>query len=206
MVNRIKKYASLFNKSDLHAHSTFTDGRNSVQEMVFAAKKNGLHLFAITEHVRKVLTYDFEALRREVKSYDSSEFTVLVGCEAKVLDLSGSIDVSDEVLAKCDLVIGSVHGFSGGKAEYLQAVSAMLRNGVIDVWGHPLLFPKKRNFELSIAEWEALVLASIEGDVFLEFNSRYSLPPKQYRERAIELGAKFVVSSDAHSVDQIRII
>jgi len=73
--------------SDLHIHTNYVDGKHSVAECVKKAEENGLELIAITEHVRRSLTYDFSELLQDIyEARERSRVRILVGAEAKVID------------------------------------------------------------------------------------------------------------------------
>ena len=103
-------------KGDLHAHTTATDGHNSLAEMAQAAQDSGLEYLAITEHSKRLTVahgLDETRLAAQIEEIDKLNaqlkgFTLLKGIEVDILE-SGELDLSDDILAKLDLVIGAVH-------------------------------------------------------------------------------------------------
>ena len=107
MMKRWHKYEYYLLKGDWHVHTNYTDGKNTVFEYCKQAEENGLELIAFTEHVRKKLDYDFDDFVAEVYSAkDKFDLEILAGCEAKVLDSEGTLDVSDDILKECEIVLG----------------------------------------------------------------------------------------------------
>src|ERR1700720_357527 len=94
---------------DYHIHTTFSDGKNSVDEIAKFCKKLGLQEIAITDHVRKNLTYNFSDLLTDIKHAEKKYgIKIWRGAEARMLP-DGQLDISDEVLKRTDFVIGSIH-------------------------------------------------------------------------------------------------
>ena len=183
---------------DWHIHTFYTDGKNSVSEIVKEAKLKSLHSIAITEHVRKELTYDFNLLMNQIKlSEKKYNITVFVGCEAKVIDNSGNLDVSQETLQKCDLVLGAFHQFPNNKIKYFNAILAMLGNPIVNIWAHPLRFAHLNNIIFSDSELLCIFKAVKENNVIYEINSVF--PPTDRQVRLInsyKIGYCF--GSDSH--------
>jgi len=180
------------------------EGENSVLELCEQAEKNGLKLIAFTEHVRKELDYDFNDIVRDVEEARKrfQNLKILTGCEARVL-LNGDIDVSDEVLKLCNVVVASFHWFPYHKKDYVKALKKMLKNPEVDIWGHPTTM--LRNCELNRKETEDIINLCIENKVLIEKSlcPNYPTPP-DFLELVEKLGAKIVISSDAHSTWELR--
>ena len=81
-------------------HTNYTDGHSSIEDYFIEAQRKGLKFIALTEHVRRTLTYDYAEFREEVyrcgKKFD---IAFAVGAEAKVLNVDGELDISEEVLS-----------------------------------------------------------------------------------------------------------
>jgi len=191
---------------DWHCHTTYTDGENTVQEMCEQAVKNNLKLIAFTDHVRRDLDYDFNLLLRDIDAArkEFPNLKILSGCEAKVMDTEGSLDVTSDVMKKCDIVIGSFHGFPlAEKAEFLLAIKNMIRNHNIDVWGHPTALLHDYEIQVTKKEADPLIELCKKHSVLVERNTKY--PETAWvSDRALELGADVVFSSDAHSIKGLR--
>lgn len=191
-------------RGDWHMHTVFTDGQSTVREYCEAALAQDLQLIAITEHVRRELTFDFGAFVTEVDAArrDFPDLTILRGCEAKVLNEDGDLDVTEDVLAHCDVVLAAFHSFPD-PSRYPTAVLNMLSNPHVDVWAHPTLYCRKRGPALSPSEIERMVAQCHEQAVLLELNGRYRLPNGAFLEAALNKGLTCVWGSDAHSAREL---
>ena len=191
---------------DFHIHTCYSDGTDTIDSYCRRAKINGLTQIAFTEHVRKKLTYNFNEYLSDIfaarKHYP--ELTILAGCETKIMDCSGNLDVQNSVLDSCDLVTAVFHSFfSSNKEDYLGALEAMLVNPVVDVWGHPTLFAKKNGFTLNRDEMMTIIETCVSSNIIIEINLKYNVPDLDFIKLAYTEGAKFVVGSDAHAVDEL---
>ncbi|MCX6814204.1 MAG: PHP domain-containing protein [Candidatus Aenigmarchaeota archaeon] len=200
-------YSKYLDTGDWHSHTKYTDGRNTVMEMCRQAEKNGLKLIAFTEHVRRSLSYNFDSLLKDASNARKKfpELKILVGCEAKVLDPEGSLDVSDEILKKCDIVLGTFHSFPASEKKDLEnALRNMLRNPALDIWTHPItLFQKCPLCEKDACE---MIKLCIKNNVLVENNirPRYRFP--KLIEACRRMDVKMVTGSDAHGVEDLRIL
>jgi len=132
-------------RGDLHAHTTATDGANTPQELVRAARQRGYAYLAVTDHSKAVTVaggLDDDALRRQadaVREVDAGEkrFWLLAGVEVDILK-SGKLDISEKVLADLDWVVASVHSyFRLDEAKMTDRLLAAVGSGVVDCIGHP---------------------------------------------------------------------
>lgn len=199
-----QRYSRYLDTGDWHCHTRYTDGRNTVMEMCHQAQKNGLELIAFTEHVRKSLSYDFGRLVKDVKSARGKfpRLKILVGCEAKVLDTKGSLDVSDDILKKCDIVLATFHSFPhSGKKELESALKNMLINPHVDIWTHPITFFQK--CPLCEKDVYRIIKLCIRNSVLVEDNIRPRYRSPRFIEACREMGAKTVTGSDAHGVEDL---
>jgi DNA polymerase (family 10)/putative hydrolase len=191
---------------DFHVHTNYTDGKNTVLEYCQKAQENNLKLIAFTEHVRKNLTYNYEAFIADIfhAKDEFDDIKILSGCEAKVLDVDGELDAPEEVLDQCDIVIGVFHSFKyKDKKNYLTALEAMLRNPAVNIWGHPTLFAKKNNIKLEEDVFREIINICIKNKVLIERNLKYTVSDANFIKLAVNRGAKFVVGSDAHSISDL---
>ena len=200
-----QKYEQYLSRGDWHVHTNYTDGKSTIFEYCEQAEKNGLELIAFTEHVRRNLDYNFDDFVAEVYSAkDKFDLEILVGCEAKVLDIKGTLDVSEEVLKECEVVLGAFHRFEPiEKKAYLIALKNMLSNPDVDIWAHPTLFAKKNKFTLSTKDIRDISTLSLKYNVLIEKNMKYNVPDRVFREIASKAGCKFVNGSDAHQVNEL---
>lgn len=186
-------------------HTNYTDGAASIFEYLKKAKENKLALIAFTEHVRRKMNYKFDDLISEVYSYkDKFDIQILIGCEAKVLDLDGNLDVSDEILEKCEIVLGAFHGFEPRQKEpYLIALKNMLKNPDVDIWAHPTLFCLKNNFSLDLDEIKEIGKLCLKHDILIEKNLKYNIPDPEFLNVVTSLGCSIVLGSDAHNTNEL---
>ena len=200
-----QKYEQHLLRGDWHVHTNYTDGKNTIFEYCEQAERNGLELIAFTEHVRRNLDYSFGDFVSDVyAAKDKFDFEVLAGCEVKVLDGEGTLDVSDEVLKECEIVLGAFHRFEPTKKEaYLTALKNMLSNPDVDIWAHPTLFTKKNKLTLNIENIRSISRLSSKNDVLIEINKKYNVPDGKFLKTASTTGCKFVKGSDAHQISEL---
>ena len=196
-------------RGDLHCHTTWSDGRDSVLEMATAARSLGYEYLAICDHtpnVRVVPGLDADALRRQGEEIQDANnrlapFRVLRGVEVDILR-DGGLDLPDDVLAELDWVQLSLHA---GQRDPKSKLTAK----VIDAMQHPavrcLSHPKGRILNHrppNALDLEAVIATAIRHGVALEVNGlpdRLDLAGPDVRI-AVEAGVPVVVSTDAHSV------
>jgi DNA polymerase (family 10) len=203
-------------RGDLHAHTTESDGRDSLEDMVGAARKLGLEYLALTEHSRAIPSptrgtgmdearalEHIKRLREYQKSLD--DFRLLAGVEVDILP-DGRLDMDDEVLQQLDVVVASLHSrLNMERAEMTERMLRAFENPHLQIWGHPLARVIQRRDPVSLDLDRLLEEAGRRG-IALEINSqpdRLDLPDHLIRG-AREKGVRFVVSSDSHSVLQLE--
>lgn len=203
-------------RGDLHVHSTWSDGTASIEEMAIAAREKGYEYIAITDHsvgigvanglsVERLLE-QIEVIRRLNDTLDG--ITVLTGTELEI-KRNGELDFPDEILARLDWVIASIHsGFNQSQEQITARVLGAIQNPNVDCIAHPTgrLVGKREPYAVDL---EAVFRAAAQTGTFLEINSspeRLDLVDAHAR-RAVELGVTLVVNTDAHaplSFDNIR--
>lgn len=190
---------------DWHIHTSYTDGADTVDTYCRRAVSQGLRLLAFTEHVRKNMSYDYPDLLAEIaRARREFNLKLLAGCEARVLDTDGALDVAEEVIERCDIVTAVFHSFAKtDKESYLQALKAMLENPHVHIWGHPTLFTRSNHIHLEEAEMDSIIELCIENQVLIERNLKYRLPEEGFIKLAISKGARFVIGSDAHRASEL---
>lgn len=192
----INKYISLFH--DWHMHTFYTDGQYSVEEMAKKATEKGLISIAITEHIRKKPTYSFEQLVLDIKESEKKyELKIFISCEAKVLNINGEVDVTEDIVQKCDFVLGAFHKFPVNKEEYFHAILGMLNNPVVNIWAHPFRFAFLNNINFNDDDLEQIFEDLKNSEKIFEINLRF--PPSdriiQYIKR---YKIKYCFGSDSH--------
>jgi DNA polymerase (family 10) len=194
-------------RGDLHSHSTWTDGRSSIEEMVQAAKRAGLEYFALTDHSQRLAMVNGlnpERLREQRREIEKARaavpgITILHGIEVDILD-DGRLDLPDGVLGDLDWVVASVHyKLNQPEPEMTRRLIKAIRNPNVDVIGHPRgrLINQREAINLDLAE--VMRVARVEGCA-LEVNSqpdRLDLTDTACMA-ARQAGVKLVISSDSH--------
>jgi DNA polymerase (family 10) len=199
-------------RGDLHAHTDWSDGRHTLQDMVAAAKAEGLEYFAITDH--SVSSTVANGLDREelleqvarVRELDAEVegITVLAGSEVDIRRY-GDLDYPDEVLEQLDIIVASVHShFALSEAEMTQRIVRAIENPLVNIIGHPTgrLLGRRAMYPLNLEE---IIEAAAENKTVLEINgspSRLDLDPEFVR-MAKKAGVLLAVNTDAHAIRQL---
>ncbi|MGZ4291735.1 MAG: DNA polymerase/3'-5' exonuclease PolX [Gaiellaceae bacterium] len=187
-------------RGDLHTHTTWSDGKDSLEEMVAAARARGYAYYAVCDHSQRLRgdllqqqSEQIDALNELVKP---KPFRILKGVEVNIRP-DGTLDVSDEALATLDWVVASVHSrFDHGPTE---RVCAAMESPYVDCIGH-LTNRKIGKRAPSAVDIERIVEKALETGTFLEINSqpdRLDLGDVHARA-AREAGLKLVIDSDGH--------
>lgn len=192
---------------DLHAHTDWSDGAGTLEEMAVAARAKGYRYLVISDHTQSLavasgLTVErLHAQRAEIDALNEQwdDFALLQGCELEI-KADGSLDFADNVLAGLDFVVASVHtSLRQDRETITRRVMNALHNPYVDVIGHPsgrILGQR----EESAVDLDAVIEAAAETGTALEVNSipnRLDLDDMHAR-RARELGVKLAINSDAH--------
>jgi DNA polymerase (family X) len=195
-------------RGDLHCHTTWSDGRASVEEMARAAQARGYDYLAICDHtpaVGAVKGLSPDEVRRQGDEIAAANgrlapFRVLRGIECDILR-DGSLDLPDDVLAELEWVQASVHGGQRmPKREMTQRVEEALRNPYVRCLSHPKgrYINRRPENELDL---ERVFEIALEHLVALEVNGlpdRLDLSGKHVHD-ALRAGVQIVCSTDAHS-------
>ncbi len=198
---------------NVHAHSTWSDGRDSLEAMARAAQALGYRYLTVTEHSQTSsyaggLTLDrLKAQWDEIAAVQERVpgVTLLRGIESDILE-DGSLDYPDEVLAQLDVVIGSIHQrYAQDEAAMTKRVLRAFDNPHLHIWGHPSgrLLLKREPVPLRLEE--VLDKAAKQG-ITIEVNGcpdRLDLASEHVR-LALQRGLRLTVSTDAHSTDELR--
>ncbi len=192
----------------VHCHTTYSDGKDSVEAMARAAEALGMQYLTITDHsvtasYARGLTLD--RLRRQWDDIASVQEKVKVrllrGTESDIL-ADGSLDYPDEVLEQLDVVIASIHHrHRMDAAQMTRRIVTAMRHPCFKIWGHALGRYVLRRPPID-CHVEEILDAMAEARAAVEVNGdphRLDMEPRWIRE-ARQRGLKFVVSSDAHSV------
>ena len=196
-------------RGDLHCHTTWSDGRASVEEMGRAARARGYEYVAICDHtpavgaVRGLTADDVRRQAEEIAAANEAlaPFRVLRGIECDILP-DGRLDLPDDVLAELDWVQASVHGGQRmPRREMTKRVEEALRNPHVRCLSHPKGRYINRRPENAL-DLERTFEVALEEGVALEVNGlpdRLDLSGEHVRD-ALKAGIRIVCSTDAHSV------
>lgn len=201
--------------ADLHMHTTATDGKHTIREMVAAARDKGLSYIAITDHSKRVtMAHGLDAERAlaqwkeiDVVNEELDDFEVLKGIECDILE-KGGMDLPDDVLAQADWVIASVHyGQNQPREQITDRIIGALENPWVSVVAHPTgrLINRRDRYEVDL---EAVMQAAKQNGKLLELNAnpaRLDLDDV-HCARAKQLGIPIAINSDAHHVDGIDVL
>src|SRR5207253_7191379 len=183
-------------KGDLHTHTSYSDGRDSLEQMALAARARGYKYYAVTDHPRGTLAeqdLEVDALNERLKP-----FRILKGIEVNIR-VDGSVSLPDEMLAQRDWVIASLHGaFDRNPTE---RVLAAMDNPHVDCIGH--LTARKINIRPPVdVDVERVITKAAETGTFLEINSQPNrLDLRDTHARlAAEAGVKIAVNTDSHEL------
>ncbi|MEM7118843.1 MAG: DNA polymerase/3'-5' exonuclease PolX [Chloroflexota bacterium] len=202
--------------SDLHMHTTWSDGKMSVLEMAQTAQACGFSHIVITDHsVSLGIANGLSAERlwqqaEEIAVANEAmgpAFTILHGTEMEI-KADGSLDFADDVLEKLDFVIASLHtGLSQPQEKVMDRLLNALWNPHVDMIGHPTgrLLPDRLGADLDM---DFVLETAVASNTILEINAnprRLDLRDSHVR-RAMELGALLSINCDAHHIDQFELL
>jgi len=206
-------------KGDLHCHSHWNGGANSIKEMAEKAREMGYEYIGISDHTKflriehglneKQLLEQKKEIDKLNKEFESQglKFRILHGCEANILN-DGSVDIKDEILEKLDYVIAGIHSnFKMEKKKMTERIIKAMRNPNIDIISHPTGRLIQRRDEYQI-DFEKILRTAKETKTILEINScpeRLDLKDV-YIRKAKEAGVKMVINTDSHEKNQLRFI
>ena len=191
---------------DLHAHTDWSDGRGTLEEMVETARELGRRYLAICDHARRLRDGRLERQAEDIAAVNESVsgIRVLSGVEVDIR-ADGSVDLADEQLAERDWVMASIHsGFDKPREELTKRLVAAMEHPHVDCIGHPTGRKINRRDAYEV-DFEALLDKAVETGTFLEINSqpdRLDLIDTHARAAA-EAGVKIVVSTDAHRTHEL---
>lgn len=195
-------------KGDLQVQTNWTDGSNSIKEMVEAATKHGLDYIAITDHTKSLAMtggLDGKKLLQQAKEIEKvnrqlSGIAILSGAEVNILK-DGRLDIDDKALAQLDFVGASVHSnFNLPKDEQTRRIARAMENENVDIIFHPTgrVIQQREPYEVDI---EKIIQSAIDTDTLLEINAypnRLDLKDEHIK-KAVKAGVKFCIDSDAHN-------
>ena len=213
-------------RGDCHAHSDWSDGGSPIEEMALAAVELGHEYLVLTDHSPRLTVANGlsparlrQQLDRVARLNDAlpDGFRVLTGIEVDILD-DGALDQEDELLARLDVVVGSVHSKLRDESPRMtRRMLAAIANPHLDILGH--MTGRKvaaagegdkghragRTRPPSTFDLEKVIEACLEHGKAIEINSRPDRldPPKRMLTVAVEAGCLFSIDTDAHAPGQL---
>ena len=199
-------------KGELHMHTTWSDGVNSLEEMVETAYKLGYQYIVIGDHsqsarVANGLTPErykqqWKEIERLNKIYNPKGFYILKGAEVDILP-NGSLDLPDEILEQFDFVVASVH--SRFEQDNTERIIKAMENPYVNMIGHPTgkQYGYREGYPVDINK---LIEVAKETGTALELNTqRMDLSPENVR-KCMEAGVYIGIVTDAHSARQLHLL
>ncbi len=209
--------------ADYHTHTTFSDGKSSIQENVEQAIKIGLKTIGIADHgfnhrLAGIKSEDIPVMRQEVERLQKlyPQIKILLGVEANLLNLNGDLDVNEEDLKNFDYILCGIHYFTYGKKvkgsfkfnfknlfkpskKYIEKITdsyiKAMEKYPIKVIVHP-------NYVVPV-NIKRLAKAAYEKGIFIEFNGKRTEFNEQQTQELIDSKVQFIIGSDAHSAERI---
>jgi putative hydrolase len=205
-------------RGDLHCHSDWSDGGSPIEEMAFTAIELGHEYLVLTDHSPRLTVANglsVARLTRQLGVVDAvnehltgTGFTLLKGIEVDILD-DGGLDQTDELLARLDVRVASVHSkLRQDAAGMTQRMLGAIRNPFTNVLGHctgRMVMGNRGTRPSSEFDAKAVFEACAEHDVAVEINSRPERrdPPSALIALARDLGCLFSIDSDSHAPGQL---
>ena len=193
-------------RGDLHAHTTWTDGTQSIEELARTARERGYEYIAVTDHSKRLaMVHGLDEKRlleqiEEIEKVRVKGIRILKGIEVDILD-DGALDLSDDVLQRLDLVVGSVHGkFNLTSDQQTERVLRAMDNRYFTIFAHPTgrLLLDRPGYAIDIPR---VIRHAKQRGCFVELNAnpyRLDLDDRHVRV-AKEEGVLVSINTDAHS-------
>jgi len=194
-------------KGDLQFHTKWSDGTETLEQMVRKGKELGYSYMCVTDHVGTLKIaggLDEKALKKQAKEIAAVDnmvdgIAVLQGAEVNIL-ADGTLDMPDSALKGLDVVIAAIHsGFRGGREKQTKRVLGAMENEHVDIIAHPTgrVIGKRAAYDL---DWQKVFDKSKETKTYLEINAfpdRLDLSDMN-THAALKAGCKLVINTDAH--------
>jgi DNA polymerase (family 10) len=199
-------------RGDLQTQTRWTDGANTIEEMVAEARRLGREYIAITDHTKglAMMGQDARRIRQQMAAIDKlnksmTDFRILKGAEVNI-DKDGSLDIDDETLSRLDVVGVAVHShFNLPRHQMTKRIIRAMENPNADILFHPTarILQKREACDVDI---DAIIEAAKRTRTLLEIDAypdRLDLKDEHVR-KAVDAGVKLVIDTDAHSLHHLN--
>lgn len=211
---RQKSLPALIRRTDikgiLHTHTTYSDGKNTLEEMAEGCRQLGMQYLGIADHSQSVFYahgLSVDRLRQQADEIAAlnarnENFRIFHGTECDIM-IDGSLDYPDTVLESLDYVVISVHQkLAMNRDEATRRLIRAMRNPAVTILGHPTgrLLLEREGYPL---DYEALFETAVQHNVVIEINAsphRFDLDWRHARHAA-EQGVMLSINPDAHTVE-----
>ena len=196
----------------VHCHTKYSDGKHSVEEMVYAAESMGMKYITITDHSPTAFYANgvkIDRLQRQWEEIDrvqeQTKVKILKGTESDITQ-DGSLDYPDWILDQFDVIVASIHSrYKMNEDQMTQRIVKAMRQPVFKIWGHALgrKLLERPPFDCRVEE---ILDVIVESRAAIEINGdpyRLDMEPRWVRE-ARKRKIKFVISVDAHSTGALN--
>lgn len=207
-------------KVDLHNHTTWTDGENTVKEMLEVAKEKKIEHIFFSEHSRSSSGDWFNNFSNEVKNISNKTCKAYAGTEVKVLDYDGKLDLNDNIEKKSEFIMASVHRFPGeigdikknkSKLSSEQAVKiefelslAAIENPKTLILGHPFGMSLKRFKTIPDNKFfKEIIIKCKKFDKVFEINANYHNEINYLVQLCLEEDTLISLGSNAHNIKEV---
>ena len=202
-------------KGDLQMHTKWSDGANTIEEMVEEARKMGHEFIAITDHVGSLKIaggMDEDEIRKQMREVEKvnekyDDIHVFYGVEVNIMK-DGSLDMGKSVLKDVDVVVAGIHsGLRMSEEEMTARMIKAMESGVVNIIAHPTgrIIQRREGIKL---DFEKVFDAAKENGVIMEINAqpaRLDLNDVHVK-RAVEKGLKLSIGTDAHNLSNLHYI
>ena len=194
-------------KGDLHTHSSWSDGQDSIEDMANYGRAIGREYVALTDHSYPNMKFGERLKLIEQYNYSAKNIRVISGLEVNI-NADSSLQVPDDVLKKHEVILVSIHtSFRQSVKEMTQRIIKALENKYVNIFAHPTgrLLLEREGIE---ADWEKIFKFSAENNKILEINSfpnRLDLTDTLVYE-AKRFGVKFSIDTDSHQTKHLELM
>lgn len=205
--------------SDLHNHSTFSDGMNTCEEMIQQAISLGLQRIGLVEHVwrKSEWVLDFIDSTNRLKEKYAGVIQIVTGLEAKALTCAGELDLNDKWRDKVDYILGSIHRIpsranrfhssndtslnkSKVYEDWLLTIQGMLKNDSVDIIAHPASELNHHKIPLNRQTIEMLCDLGLRFGKAFEVNVKHQVPIQPFLTQLTDRNSPLSIGSDSHSI------